>query len=361
MINLNDEKPGETMKTLLHNGRYFRDEKDIDLISSTFDRARTLDTSAIDNIGDINKKKYSINEDVALSQGGESFKKRVVAERVYLGFTNDDASIFQQQQNSLSSISSINNIVLGRYNISGVIKNKTGIVPHVIVRAQLILPQDSIYSNKVEEVANMLNENTLTLKKIYAVDSLNNKQLQSLIAYTQTDDNGNFSFNGLPDNKAYEVLPLQPNYTFGRSQGVMQLDENTSFTFHQSPHALKLFSTRDFNILKKEKSLIVRTPEDFKSWFLIIIAGFFAGFFLIHIILSIRFKQADQFILPIIMILTGLSFLTLLSLQDPLRDRFLAKETLYYFAARHYIHHTNIIVQPSPFHNRFIVVSLIHF
>ncbi len=333
MINLNDEKPGEAMKTLLHNGRYFRDEKDIDLISSTYARAKTLDTSAIDNIGDINKKNYSINEDVAHSQGGESFKKRVGAERIYLGFTGDDAGIFQQQQNNPSSIPSTNNIGLGHYNISGVIKNKSGIISHVIVRAQLILPQDSVYSNKVEEVANMLNENTVTLKKIYAVDSLNNKQLQSLIAYTQTDENGNFSFNGLPDDKAYEVLPLQPNYTFGRSQGVMQLDANTSFTFYQSPHALKLFSTRDFNILKKEKSLIVRTPEDFKSWFLVIIAGFFAGFFLIHIILSIRFKQADQFILPLIMILTGLSFLTLLSLQEPLRDRFLAKETLYYFAA----------------------------
>ncbi|MFD2147067.1 FtsW/RodA/SpoVE family cell cycle protein [Mucilaginibacter antarcticus] len=32
------------------------------------------------------------------------------------------------------------------------------------------------------------------------------------------------------------------------------------------------------------------------------------------------------------MILTGLSFLTLLSLQDPLRDRFLAKDTLMYLA-----------------------------
>ncbi|WP_217452204.1 FtsW/RodA/SpoVE family cell cycle protein [Mucilaginibacter humi] len=35
-------------------------------------------------------------------------------------------------------------------------------------------------------------------------------------------------------------------------------------------------------------------------------------------------------ILPFIMVLTGLSFLTLLSLQDPLRDRFLAKDTLVY-------------------------------
>jgi cell division protein FtsW (lipid II flippase) len=332
MMNLNNSKPGDSMKTLLQKGRYFRDEKDIDLISSTFQRARTLDTSAIENIGDLNKKEFNINADVALAQGGESFKRRVAAEQIYLGFTQDDSAIFKQQQKNAAAIPAANNAAMGSYSISGVIKNNSGAVPNVIVRAQLILPQDSVYSNKVEEVQNELNENTITLKKSYAVDSLNNKQLQSLIAYTQTDANGNFSFNGLPNNKAYEVQPLQPGFTFGRSQGVQQLDKNTSFFFYQSPHALKLFSTKDFNILKKEKSLIVRTPEDVQFWYWIIVAGFFAGFFLIHVFLSIRFKEADQLILPVIMILTGLSFLTLLSLQDPLRDRFLAKDTLYYFA-----------------------------
>lgn len=333
MININSSKPGEAMKTLLQNGRYFRDEKDIDLISSTFQRARTLDTTAIDNIGDLNKKEYNIHADVALAQGGESFSKRVMAERIYLGFTDNDAPVLQLQQNNPSAISSTNNVGMGTHNISGVVKNNSGGIKNVIVRVRMILPQDSVYSNKVEEVAKMVNENTATIKKKFAVDSLNNKQLQSLIAYAQTDANGNFSFNGLPDNKAYAVLPLQPNYSFGRSQGVSQLDENASFTFYQSPHSLKLFSTRDFTILKKEKSLIVRTPEEFEKWFWIIVGGFFAGFFLIHIFLSIHFKKADQLILPVVMILTGLSFLTLLSLQDPLRDRFLAQDTLYYFGA----------------------------
>ena len=57
---------------------------------------------------------------------------------------------------------------------------------------------------------------------------------------------------------------------------------------------------------------------------------FFAGFFLLHIFLSLRFQQADQFVLPVVMLLTGLSLITLLSLQDPLRDRFLARSTLGY-------------------------------
>ena len=102
------------------------------------------------------------------------------------------------------------------------------------------------------------------------------------------------------------------------------------FTFTQSPHTIRLLSTRDFNILKKEKSLIIRTPQEFNKWFWIIAGCFIGSFLLVHLLLSVRFTTSDQLILPVVMILTGLSFLTLLSLQDPLRDRFLAKDMLVY-------------------------------
>ncbi len=332
VINLNDPHPAQNMKQLLQTGRYFRDEKDIDLITSTCEKARLADSIPIDNIGDLNKKQYSVNAETALELGGESFKRRVAAERIALGFSKDDSAVFALQQKS--AVGSENNLQMGTYSINGTIKSFGDIpVSHAIVRLQLILPQDSLYSNNVEEVENELKENTITVRKIYAVDSLNNKQLQSLTAYVQTDEHGNFSFKNLPDNKTYEILPLQFNYTFGRSQGIEKLDHNAGFTFYRSPHQLKLFSTKDFNSLKKEKAFIVRTPADAMQWFWIIVSGFFAGFIMLHIIMSIWFRHADQLILPVVMIITGLSFITLLSLQDALRDWFLAKSTFYYFIA----------------------------
>jgi hypothetical protein len=39
-----------------------------------------------------------------------------------------------------------------------------------------------------------------------------------------------------------------------------------------------------------------------------------------NLLMSIKFPQADQLILPVVMLMTGLSFITLLSLQDPLRE-----------------------------------------
>ena len=127
------------------------------------------------------------------------------------------------------------------------------------------------------------------------------------------------------------MIPLQPGYQFGTSKGVVALNDDEDFNFYQAPHTIRLLSTRDYNNLKKEGALIVRTPQEVSRWFWIIFASFFAGFFVLHLFLSLQFPKADQLVLPVVMLLTGLSFVTLLSLQDPLRDRFLAQSTLGYF------------------------------
>lgn len=203
----------------------------------------------------------------------------------------------------------------------------------MLVRLQMIIPRDSAYSEEVREVSARQVEENAAIKKVYVVDTAGHKQLVSLSAYARTDASGRFSFAGLPQNKAFQVLPLQPGFQFGPSKGVQELEEDISFTFTQSPHRIRLLSSRDFNNLKKEGSLIVRTPEEASRWFWIIAGAFFLGFILLHIFLSLRFQQADQFVLPVVMLLTGLSLITLLSLQDPLRDRFLARSTLGYLMA----------------------------
>lgn len=334
IMNLNDDKPGERMKRLLEKGLYFRDKRDIDLISSVVNRGRSATEEAMDNIGELNKKKYNVNAEEAYASGGESFRKRVQLDRLLLGFSDKDSAMYEQERRKPVALPAANNLAMGNRTISGLIKkNEEQPVAGVLVRLQIVLPEDSVYSEDVTEVTRMITEERNGIRKVYALDSSNHRQLQSLSAYTRTDAQGHFSFSGLPGDRAFEVLPLQPGYQFGHSQGVQQLDKDVAFTFYQSPHTLKLFSTRDFSTLKKEKAFIVRTPSEVTRWFIIIVAVFFLSFIVLHVLLSIRFPQADQLLLPVIMVLTGLSLLTLFSLQDPLRDRFLAKSTLTYFGA----------------------------
>ncbi len=333
MLNLNSDKPAERISTLLQKGYYYSDPRDIALISSVVKRGQDLHAQEVDNIGELNKKKYEVSADEAFVRGGESFKKRVQIDRSLIGFSDSDSVMFEQEKRKPLSVSATNDLGMGKHNISGVITAKEDVpVAGVLVRMQLILPQDSLYSNSVEEIYKEVTENKGGVKKTYVIDSLNHKQLQSLTAYARTDGQGKFSFKSLPADRSFQVLPLQPGYEFGRSQGVQNLHNDVTFNFRQSPHTLKLFSTKDFNNLKKEKALIVRTPQEVTKWFWIIVAMFFGSFFLMHLFLSFKFPTADQLILPVLMLLTGLSLLTLFSLQDPLRDRFLAKSTVFYFA-----------------------------
>jgi cell division protein FtsW (lipid II flippase) len=330
MINLNAGTPTESMASLLKTGLYFEDPKDIAFVAAAM--PATDAGSVMDNVGELNKKKYFVNAEQAFLKGGKSFKKRVELSRNLLGFAEADSITFEKEKLHPLAVSAQTNVGLGAYNISGTIKNQNDQpAPGVLVRLKLLVPRDgSAAPDQLED-----ENNTILFKegvrKIYVPDSASNLQLLSFNAYARTDAYGKYSFTGLPENKSYQVMPLQPGYEFGRSLGTEKLQGDASFNFVQSPHSMRLFAAKDFSTFKKEKAFIVRTPQDVTSWFWTITITFFAAFLLLHLIFTFRFPATDQLLLPVIMILTGISFITLFSLQDPLRDRFLAKSTFIYF------------------------------
>ncbi|MES2848973.1 MAG: FtsW/RodA/SpoVE family cell cycle protein, partial [Bacteroidota bacterium] len=302
--------------------------KDISFIASNLDKQG--DIGSIDNAGELNKKKFYVSVDEAFSNGGRSFKKRVMLSRNLLGFSEADSVSFEKEKTKPLTVGSQINAGQGNLNISGSIKNQTGQpVAGALVRLKQLVAQDSIDANGQESTVQFKDG----IRKILITDTSEKSQLLSFNAYARTDANGSYGFTGLPAGKSYEVLPLQPGFEFGKTKGIVTLKQNASFDFVQSPHLLRLFSAKDFATFKKEKAFIVRTPEEVTNWFWNIVIGFFAAFIILHIVLTIRFPNADQLLLPVIMILTGLSFLALFSLQDPLRDRFLAKSTFVYFLA----------------------------
>ncbi|HZH64035.1 MAG TPA: FtsW/RodA/SpoVE family cell cycle protein [Flavisolibacter sp.] len=331
MINLNSPDPAANLVTVLQKGFYFEDQRDIALIREVASRGFT-GIGQMDNIGELNKKAFEVSTEDAYNKGGEAFRKRARVSRLLIGFSGNDSLRFEREKSTPPKLPATVNVGLGRHVISGAIQTPDEAAGGgILVRLQMILPQDSLYSDAVEDEGRTVRDSSATLLKIYSVDSSNQRQLVSLSAYARTDNNGNFSFQGLPTDKAFEVLPLKPGFQFGGAKGVQGLEEDVAFNFIQAPHKIKLFATRDFNNLRKEKALIVRTPEEVEKWYWIIIGCFFAGFLLLHFFLSIRFPSADQLIVPVVMLLTGLSFLTLLSLQDPLRDRFLGRSSVAYF------------------------------
>ncbi len=334
MINLNAPNSSSNIKTLLQKGYYLTDEKDAALAAAVVIEGLKNRDEAIDNVGELNKSAFYISAAEAYSNGGKNFKQRVLVSRLLLGFSDNDSRLYQQQMDAPVKVPGDLQVDMGSGKISGIITDKNGRPSHsTLVRLKMILPQDSLYSSTVGDVEKLVVEKKPGISKSFVIDTANNRQLQQLIAFASTDGRGRFSFTGLQNNKAYQVLPLQPGYQFGSSKGVTSLNENATFSFIRSPHLIRLFSTRVFNDLRNEKAFIVRTPDEASNWFLIIAIGFIASFGLLHLLLSVRFAAADQFLLPVAMVLTGLSLLTLLSLQDPLRDRFFAFSTFTFFMA----------------------------
>ena len=309
MMNLNDRNPGQHIEQLLKKGYFFDDPKDIALIESSVSNGAKLFKNKIDNIGELNKKNFFVDADYAFKNGGENFKKRVLSSRALLGYTGSDSLRFKQEISNKPTLPAQRDLHKGVYKVTGIIVDSLNKpVSGVLVKLQMILPQDSTFTDD---------------EGVY--------KDKSLEAYVRTDVSGSFGFLNLPSDKAFRVLPLHPGYQYGRSQGIQVLDADVSFTFKQSVHSIRLFSARDFKILKKEKSLIVRSPEQYNQWYWIIAGSFFLGFFILNLLLINKFQTADKLILPAMMLVTGLSFITLLSLQDPLRDRFLARDTLTFF------------------------------
>ena len=334
IVNLNAPNRAEALAALLEKGYYFDDKRDIRFIQAAVADAQTDDAPPIDNIGELNKRRFTVLADDAFARAGASFKKRVALSRSLLGFAGENSLRFRTERLAPPPLPPVTDAGLGGYRLSGIIRNEAdSVVPGVLVRLTMILPPDSSSIGDAGDGTgtNERTENGPAVQKTYGLDGDGNRQLRALTAFARTDAQGAFAFTNLLRGRAYEVLPMQPGYQFGASQGVSALEGDVSVGFVRAPHTLRLFSTRDFSLLKREKSLIVRTPVEFNQWYWLIAGGFFGGFLLIHLLVSLRFPTADQLILPVVMLLTGLSFITLLSLQDPLRDRFLAKDTLLYF------------------------------
>jgi hypothetical protein len=96
MVNINDKNPGQLIKGLLEKGYYFEDKKDIALISTVVGRGSKSFKEPIDNVGELNKRRFFIDADEAFNKGGQNFKKRVLDSRELFVYTGVDYFNFKK-------------------------------------------------------------------------------------------------------------------------------------------------------------------------------------------------------------------------------------------------------------------------
>lgn len=147
MVNLNGKNAAENFAQMLKKGFYFDDQKDIDLIQQTFEKGIHSDLK-FDNIGELNKKRFDVNADEAFAGGGQSFRQRVIVSREALGYTGADSVRFEQEQKAPPPYPATADIGMNGPAISGTVTEKRQPVNGALVKLQLVLPQDSIFSDE---------------------------------------------------------------------------------------------------------------------------------------------------------------------------------------------------------------------
>ncbi|GAB3727650.1 FtsW/RodA/SpoVE family cell cycle protein [Spirosoma lituiforme] len=284
------------IRRLLTNGNYYTDSRDIDLVADSLP-AKLARTGTLDNLGAINKRQFSVLAPVSWRSriGGADFQSRLRLSRQQMGF---DSVLYNRELNNPKTYPAVVQVGSGSVSFEGRVRRDDRPMSGVLVQ---------------------LKRHPATAQP----DTLPDR-----FVYARTDTDGQFTFAGLTSGAGYSVVPLKPGFEFGSRRGTAHLTSNQTVDFTARPHQLRLIGSTVYGQLKTDHAFTVRTPASFTWLFWGIVAGFFLAFWAVNGVWSLRRFHPDPFLLPILMLLTGLSVLILLAIQDPLQDTLFAGQTV---------------------------------
>ncbi len=284
-------RPG-AIQRLLRQGNYYTDPRDSNLIADSL-RAKLGQNGTPDNLGAINKRAFAIRTPVAWQSriGGADFQSRLRVSRQQIGF---DSVLYTQEVNRPRAYPAV--VGAGGFQLAGRLVDAS---PEARPMADVLVQLKEHRPNR-----DPANEST------------------DALTYARTNTDGQFIFAGLRADGSYSVLPLKPGFEFGSRRGTSRLTQSVDYEFTARPHTLRLIGPLAYGQLKTDHAFTVRTPSEFGLQLWLQVGLFFLAFWAVHLFWHLRGFAPDPLLLPILMLLTGISVLTLLAIQDPLQDTF---------------------------------------
>ena len=301
------------------------DKKDVDFIAKHIEEKLKKPKKEIplNSLHDFNKRAWQIPSTAIDNRIGSSgLKKKLEKSRESLG--QDKEYAFRSLSANLKFLSDTLNLCAG----NGVIKVK---VTETKDATDNIF---KLFSKKIEEpcqkVLIRLSEHYIDSSGVNAktkkkpIDSL---VVRKTLAWAKTNDEGECTFSGLDATKSYSVLPIKKGYEYGMPRGttsgsLMNSSKESiqTYSFAQQEHKIRMFDAKTLAQIRERHALTLRTPQEYKhisTWYLIL---FFAAWWGVYWIRSHKHKNSDNDVIAILMLLTGLCFLVMLSMYDPLED-----------------------------------------
>ena len=315
-LNLNNQLNKDGFKNFLVVNNYVEDYADADLISQWFVDKLTRPGYEMANLGEMNKNAFKIPAMYAVAEGGKSLKERVSASQDILGLTDTIRTLYCNKSilPNFVEIDKDGDVITvevaekdsTRSKFAGIILGDKRPVSGVIVRLR-----NHGYEGDSAFIA--CDEET----------------------YAITDGDGVAKFKVKKDHY-YSVLPIQEYYEFGSSKGTRSgkpLSGDETYSFTRKEHKITPFSSRAYMQIKSDGALTVRTPEQYRDSLLRSIVFYIGAWWLLFFFLLFmdakkkmkdKYKiSSDHFLLPLMMVLTGICLLAMYSIADPLTDRLL--------------------------------------
>lgn len=285
-----------SVQRLLNTGNYYSDPADRALVADSL-VAKLRQSGSPENLGALNKRQFSMLVPVAWhsQRGGSDFQSRLRVSRQQMGF--DSARYVREQTHPQRYLATVE---AGKGTASLSVRVTYNDQPMAGVLVQLRRHPATAQPDTLPDQS----------------------------TYARTDADGYVSFTGLAAETGYSVVPLKPGFEFGSRRGTSHLTGHQAYTFNARRHQLRLMGTTVYGQLKTNHAFMVRTPTAFSLHFWAIVVLFLLAYWVVQAFWDLRRFQPDPLLLPILMLLTGLSVLTLLAIQDPLQDTLYAWQTV---------------------------------
>ncbi|MBR6757222.1 MAG: FtsW/RodA/SpoVE family cell cycle protein [Bacteroidaceae bacterium] len=146
------------------------------------------------------------------------------------------------------------------------------------------------------------------------------------IAYARPNKDGEVVFKGLDTEQLYSVLPIRRGCEYGASKGTiggsMASNGKTEMecAFTEQEHRVRLFDTATMKQIKSDRTITVRTPEQFRSLLVQDVVILLLLWWLLSIYFNVRQRYSYMPLINILMFITGISLLVMYSINDPLTD-----------------------------------------
>lgn len=289
------------IRQLLSSGNYYSDEQDRRLAADSL-AAKLIQLGTPENLGAINKRPFAVLAPTSWRSriGGVDFQSRLVVSRLQLGF---DSLLYRSELTAPRPYASVVSAGTGAVSLSGRVMQQDVPLAGVLVQLR-------------------------THPATAQPDTLPDTHV-----FARTDAQGRFQFTNLTKGGAYSVVPLKPGLEFGSRRGTSRLTDDLEYTFEARPHLVRLMGSVAYSRIKADGAFFVRSPNAFMLQYAGIVGLFLLVFWLVQGFWVLRRFQPDPLLLPVLMLLTGVSVLTLLAIQEPLQDTLYAWQTVQGVAA----------------------------